>query len=329
MIEAGTRGIYVAIVLFNGWSVDHPKGSFALDNPWNGHPYNPANNVNGINGDPNGDQSGSEIHSLSIPAITALQEEYVKKVVDTVNDLDNVLYEISNESHENSQDWQYAMINHLKSYEATNKPKQHPVGMTAEWPNGADSDLFNSPADWISPNNSTNDYLDNPPAAIANKVILSDTDHLCGVCGDRAWVWKSFTRGINPIFMDVYDGAAIGFGANGFTPNDPVFVDIRKQMGYALTYANRTNLAAMSPQPSLCETGHCLARNGTSGAEFLVYQPGSGAFTVDLTAVAGSLIVEWFDPRLGQAQSGSPVAGGLVRLFTPPFDGDAVLYLHQ
>ena len=31
-------------------------------------------------------------------AITALQEAYVRKVVDTVNDLDNVLYEISNES---------------------------------------------------------------------------------------------------------------------------------------------------------------------------------------------------------------------------------------
>ena len=34
----------------------------------------------------------------------------MRKVVDTVNDLDNVLYEISNESPGNSQDRQYHMI---------------------------------------------------------------------------------------------------------------------------------------------------------------------------------------------------------------------------
>ena len=36
-----------------------------------------------------------------------------------LNDLDNVLYEISNESPGNSQDWQYHMINLIKGYEAT------------------------------------------------------------------------------------------------------------------------------------------------------------------------------------------------------------------
>jgi len=38
-------------------------------------------------------------------------------VIDTVNDLDNVLYEISNESDGNSEAWQYHMINFVKSYE--------------------------------------------------------------------------------------------------------------------------------------------------------------------------------------------------------------------
>lgn len=37
------------------------------------------------------------------------------------------------------------------------------------------------------------------------KVILVDTDHLWGVGGSPAWVWKSFLRGHNPIFMDPYD----------------------------------------------------------------------------------------------------------------------------
>jgi hypothetical protein len=92
-----------------------------------------------------------------------------------------VLYEISNESHPNSQEWQYHMINFIKDYEA-GKPKQHPVGMTVEWPDGNNDELFASPANWISPN----DYAD-PPPADGSKVIISDTDHIWGIGGDRDW----------------------------------------------------------------------------------------------------------------------------------------------
>ena len=60
---------------------------------------------------------------------------------------------------------------------------------------GYNPDLFTSPAEWISPNNGDTDYLSDPPAADGTKVIIADTDHLCGVCGDKYWVWKSFTRG--------------------------------------------------------------------------------------------------------------------------------------
>jgi hypothetical protein len=130
VIEAGNRGIYVSIMLFDGWSVE---SKFSGHNPWLGHPYNKSNNINNINGDPNGNGSGEETHTLQIAAVTALQEAYVQKVIDTVNDLDNVLYEVSNESSANATAWQYHMIDLIKSYEAT-KPKQHPVGMTAEWP---------------------------------------------------------------------------------------------------------------------------------------------------------------------------------------------------
>ncbi|MCH8149100.1 MAG: hypothetical protein IH987_14145, partial [Planctomycetes bacterium] len=160
-----------------------------------------------INGDPNGDGKGLETHTLQIPAVTALQEAYVRKVIDTVNDLDNVLYEITNESGAYSTEWQYHMINYIKNYEANNKPKRHPVGMTFQFKGGNNSTLFNSPADWISPN-ASGGYRDNPPAADGSKVIISDTDHICGVCeSDRlnyTWAWKSFLRGLNPIYMDPY-----------------------------------------------------------------------------------------------------------------------------
>ena len=65
---ARDRGIYVSIMLFEGWGVQRIAGV------WKFHPFNRENNVNGIDGDKDGDGKGLEIHELAIPAITALQE---------------------------------------------------------------------------------------------------------------------------------------------------------------------------------------------------------------------------------------------------------------
>jgi hypothetical protein len=97
---AGERNIHVSVMLFEGWGL-----SFAS---WDGHPFNVHNNLQGINGDPDGDGKGTESHTLAIPAITRIQEAYVRRVIETVNDLDNVLFEIANESDFGySADWQY------------------------------------------------------------------------------------------------------------------------------------------------------------------------------------------------------------------------------
>ena len=66
---AGERGLYVIVMLFNGWSLrDNGDG-----NPWPRHPFHPDNNRNGIDGDPDDRGDGDDVHSLRMPAITALQ----------------------------------------------------------------------------------------------------------------------------------------------------------------------------------------------------------------------------------------------------------------
>ena len=327
VLEARDRGLYVAIVLFNGWSVEAAKGSHDDGNPWRGHPYNPLNNVNGINGDPNGDDSGKEAHTLAVAAVTDAQLAYIRKTIDTVNDLDNVLWEISNESHSEATDWQYYLIEYIRSYEA-GKPKQHPIGMSVEWPAGTNAELFASAADWISPNKVGSDYLNNPPAADGRKVIVSDSDHLCGICGTRAWVWKSVTRGIHTAFMDVYDGKATGLGAAGSNPNDPKWISIRANLGYARAYGDRMKLASMTPLNAIASTGYCLANPAPLGGEYLVYLPTAGTVTVDLSAAVDDVDVEWLNPETGAKYVGEPVAGGAPRTLVAPFPAtDAVLYL--
>ncbi len=311
---AGARGIYVSIMLFEGWGVQSiPRG-------WQGHPFHPANNVNGIDGDANNDGKGVEIHTLANPAITRLQEAYVRKVIDTVNNLHNILYEISNENHSPSTEWQYYFIRYIRQCEKS-KPQQHPVGMTFQYQGGRNAALLASPADWISPNPEAEggfDYRNNPPPADGRKVILSDTDHLWGIGGNAAWVWKAFTRGQNPLFMDPYDASVLG------PSTDARWEEIRQAMGQTRRLAERLNLAAMTPHNGLASTGYCLA---DPAAAYVVYLPTGGEVTVDLTAASGTLAAEWLNPRTGAASNAGTVPAGAKRDFRAPGEGDRVLLL--
>ena len=153
VVAAGDRGMYVGVMLFQGFSVAR-KSRSRRDTPWAYHPFHRANNVNGINGDLNGDGEGYETHEMRVPEITRIQEAFVRKVIDTVNDLDNVIFEIGNECHGGSTAWQYHMIDVIHRYEQT-KPKQHSVWMTFQWDGmdgpGTNQDLFASAAEAISP----------------------------------------------------------------------------------------------------------------------------------------------------------------------------------
>jgi len=316
VVAARDRGVYVGIMLFS-------PDSGAKREDWDHLLYYPTNNVQGINADTNKDSSGAEAYDLSIPRITAYQEAFVRKVVDTVNDLDNVLYEIGNEGDLTSVPWQYHFIRLIQRYEAS-KPKQHPVGMTAVFNilNGTwatdNRVLLQSPADWISPG--LDPYKDNPPAADGTKIIIADVDHIWPTAPHRGWIWECLLRGIHPILMDWYN-----YGDPTWTSSAEQ-ESVRKYMGYAMTYAKKMELAAMTPQNELSGTGYCLAN---PGVEYLVYQPAPGvAFTVDLHA--DTYDYEWFDPGSGTVNAeGSFVAAGGTRSFTAPFNGDAVLHIRK
>lgn len=357
--EAGDRGIYVSVMLFNGWSVDNKSSAMSdarrrrgLGNPWRGHPFNRANNINGIDAALVGDDEGIGAHTLHNPNVTELQKAYVRKVIDTVGDLDNVLWEISNESDPRSTAWEYEMIRLIKSYEAS-RPKQHPVGMTAEFPNALNADLFQSPADWISPASlPKGDYALDPPAATHDKVIVTDTDHIWGLGGDSDWAWKSFLRGLNPIFMDPYEADVTDFypvvraASNAPRNKDPREVEwekLRLTFGHTSAFAARLNLAAAEPRPDLASTGYCLANPRVA---YLVYSPeqhyrGERFFSkvpstwfpdqvsVDLSQIPGTLAFEWFGLD-GAALSSGTAMGGQSRVFRAPRRGGGlVLYIYR
>ena len=117
VVQLQQNNIYATVELFDGLGLLNNR--CATD----GYPFTGSNNVNGID-----DGGGTNSMTMSSPtAITDVQDAYVRKVIDTVNDLPNVLWEISEEAPNNSQWWQNHMIGLIHSYES-GKALQHPVG---------------------------------------------------------------------------------------------------------------------------------------------------------------------------------------------------------
>lgn len=322
IITARNSGVYVSIMLFGGFEWQFET------NPKDGNPFQNSNNVNGVSCPATCPTDNSQMTE----EVWSIEQAYIRKVVDTVNDLDNVLYEISNESGAPySNSWQARVISFVKQYEAT-KPKQHPVGMTFQYTGGSDSTLYGSAADWVSP-------VTRLPDGTGAKVVINDTDHSYswpdmkrdGKAAHRGWVWRNFTLGNNVLFMDPYLVAWPQRNSPGGSTADPhigakpdsYWDVIRDAMGSTLTYANRMNLVAMTPQAKLSSTHYCLAN---PGFEYLVYQPSAGSFTVNL--LAGVYQYEWLNPSTNRiASSGTLSISGGNRSLEPPFRGDAVLYL--
>jgi hypothetical protein len=316
--KAGDRGIYVGVMLFQGFSFDKRRGKAKMGNAWRGHPFNSANNINRIDGNPSGDDTGREVHQLSVSKVTSLQEAYVRKTINTVGDLDNVLWEIGNECHAGSVAWQYHMIRFIKECEST-RPKQHPVGMTGA-PIGV-KELMASPADWVSPPGKQ--WLTAPVPNDGKKIVLVDTDHCSPWNHDPDWVWKNLFQGNQFILMDGYVDYRLGSPAKP----DPKWDPTRRAMGRARAFAEHIDPATLVPRPDLASTGYCLASRSDHSMQYAVYLPKGGEVTVDLGAASGTLAVEWFSTTTGQIQADTPVTGPTRRRFVAPLSGPTILRL--
>jgi len=334
LVAAQNAGIYAAIMLFNGWSISYhglpPSGG---KNPWATHPFNSANNINGINGDPGATGYGQDTHTLKVSAVTTIQQAYLRKVIDTVNDLDNVLYEICNEDSYSDGTanlaWQQKLVSYIKTYEA-GKPKQHPVGITA-MDFVSNATMNSSNADWISPGGGQKVESNQPPQNDV-KVSLADTDHIRpnGQYID-VWCWRAFLRGYNVIHMDPLKDTSIAGrkdndiqGPDGFYYNIPM----RRGMQQIAHYAARLDLRYAVPSGALCSSGFMLANPGW---QYLALRSGTRSFTVNLSAGAGQTFsVEWYDIANSATQSGANVAGGsAAQVFISPFARPSALFLNR
>jgi hypothetical protein len=330
-------GIYVGVYPFTGEWLNIFRCSS------DGYPFTGANNINGVDdGYVDGRKGIGSITMNATNAITKFQDVYAEKVIDTLNDLPNVLWIVSEEAPANSTWWNDHQIAHFRAYESK-KPHQHPIGYAALI-GASDTILYNSDADWVAPQARLS-----PPTSCGSgkprcKININDSDHsYFGMWKDtlqtnRNYAWKNFMSGNQVLFMDPYvvyypreSRNLCASPTNAICSDaDKRWDNFRDNLGYILRYSRKLNLANVTPHNSLCSTGFCLAQTSPTGAEYLVYAPSGGSFTLDLSAMPSSrkLAVEWFNPSSGTATTQDPVpAGSSTQSFKPPFDGDAVLYL--
>jgi hypothetical protein len=324
---AEKRGVYISIMLFEVYGFMDRDGTYP-SSLWAGNVCHGRNNTNSLDTDENGDGHGLEFFFTSSPQVMEIQRAYVKKVVDAVNEFDNVIFEIANELQ--AKKWQHKMIQLVKEYEAT-KPKQHLVYMSpggrdraGRWSQLSKEDVLASPADLYSVMRGWNkDYRGDPPAEPGDKPVFMDMDHVATQGdGDNEWnnspstPWKLLTRGYHQCMYD-HDYWKP-------TSNRTTWEATRHSIGRTVEYANKMDLAQMRPRGDLSSTWYCLAN---PGREYLVYAPDGGEVVVDLSAAKDELAVRWIDPEGGRLVDADRVQGGDRQQFIAPFEGHALLHL--
>jgi hypothetical protein len=144
--------------------------------------------------------------------------------------------------------------------------------------------------------------------------VLLDSDHLWGIGGDAAWVWRAALRGYPVLYMDPLDDHSVREGA-------------RRAMGIARTVMESLGLLATRPQPATASSRCCVV-DSTPGRERVVAWARRRWLGLDLRRLEKPFSATWIHPITGERRSAAPVRGAFALRRSPWRDG-AVLYLER
>jgi hypothetical protein len=325
-VDLQKQGVYVSIMLFEVYGFLEGE---ACGNPqqtlWDGNVFNQANNVNDIDTDYNSDGKGIEFFYTQDKRILTMQKRYVRKVIETLGDLDNVFYEIANELY--APQWQYDMIEFIKKCES-NRPKQHLILMspggrteTGNWKLMEPELVTKSPADCFAVAGSWNAGAygkKNPPANDVGKPGIVDMDHVFPGSSDVGYVWSALTKGYH---FSLYD--------KPFEKPDmesPAWRRIRSNVSQAEAYVKRMDLSNAHPRADLATTGFCLA---CPGRQYIIYQPKSEPFEVSGLVPQADYLYEWFDTDQRRIVEKNQFTNSTASKTFTPSKKEMVLFLEQ
>lgn len=305
---AQERGIFLQLTLLDAWMIKHPH-------LWRLHAYHRDNNINGVDGDPKNTDTGTDAQqgfcSLGNPKVLERQKAFICKVVDAVNEFDNIFFEIANENYYNA-DWELHLCKFIREYEQS-KPKQHLV-MPLNLPNHD----YNGIKTWDLQRLHTNLLK----ARALRQPLIFDTDGLG--CPDDSTVrkaaWTAFTSGGHVSYLD--DSLQPGSEYRG-NERGTRRATLRQQLGNLARFTRQVPFWKMKAEDALVKAGTAFAMG--SANEVVAYLPQGGSIILDLTNLKGSLAYRWFNPREGKFGDQFRVEGGGQRPFQAPSRNDWAL----
>ncbi len=334
--EAGRRGIVVEITLFC---------PYYEESMWAVSPLNPKNSVNGVEEMPR-----SEALTMRHPALVAIEDALVKKLVSELRDFDNLYYEICNEPYFGgvTLDWQ----RHISSLiaDAEKDSAHHLISQNI----ANFSAIVNDPDPHVS---LLNFHYARPPEAVevnyeTERAIGQNETGFDGQSDDtyRIQGWDFLVAG-GALYNNLDYSFTVGHEDGTFRYADRTpgggSATLRKQLSFLRDFFDGLDVVSMSPAAALVRAGtpsgasvRALAAPGKSYVVYLhhghVQKDAKPQFAVDAQSHRASLVLdlppgryraEWLDTKTGSIAKSETLdhAGGSRAVASPTYTKDIVL----
>jgi hypothetical protein len=319
--QAGQRGIVVELVLFC---------VFYGDEQWSLCPLNARNNVNGI-----GAGGREHVFDESDPAMMAVQERLVRRLVESLRDHDNLYFELCNEPYFDGpglgSPWNDRILRIVRQ-----ASDRHLIALNVA--NG--SQPVERVPDGVSVLNFH--YCAPPDAVAVNQrhpaVVAYDESGFAGSGGEvyRRHAWDFLLEG-GAVFSNLDYSFTVESPQGRSTAADDKLgstdPELRPHLQQLRRFLERFDLVRLRPDNAVIRGS--LPDNATArilaepGRQYAVYINGGTRADLQLELPRGRYSAEWVDPRTGRVTGQETLEhpGGVATLHSPVYDGDVALAL--
>jgi hypothetical protein len=329
--EAGRRGIYVELTLFEG---------LRKQRDFQQSLYAGQNNINKLNLQAREPTSDS---ALDNKILMTIQRTYIDKVLKETVGFGNIIYEIANET--GGRRWVSHLIDYIHNH-PTHPGRLVSAGeqTTSFDPRTGANDivvkhrgkggLYATDADVRNHHASLLRFRVGKPVC-HNEYFLFANRSTDDANFPRKMMWSDFTAGGHSNFFDFAFWRGTGRTLDDGLPSRSPPSEILQGGRYLLDFLNdnKVRFWAMAPHDELAKAkenskAHVFTL-AHPGQEYICYVLGDGPLSITLMLPAGSFIARWYDPKRGRFLG--PVhrvqTKGKQLFQSPAFEQDIVLYV--
>jgi len=303
---------------------------FYDESEWTLSPLNPINNINHL-----GAISRQEVYSPNqTNVLWSVEEKMVRKIIKTLKDYDNLIYEICNEPYAGDipASWQHHLATVISQTEA-----QYKIHHLITQNIANKSAKINDPDPLVSV---FNFHYASPPLTVyenfsLNKVIGNNETGFNGQADStyRRVAWQFILAG-GGLFNNLDYSFAAGHeqGTFQYPPSQPGggSAALRKQLGYLKHFVERFDFTRLHPDSTfirgpLPDTATLYVLSEV-GHQYAAYITGGHQMTIHCNLPPGGYQIQWMNPVTGQyTEKRELKSEGNCLLTTPVFHQDLAL----